>query len=861
MLANPIQTRVMSGAADLSGAANDGLPAKPTPNPIIEANIPLALRELDQWVVWKYERSGDRWTKMPYVAGGRTKAKTNDRSTWRSVDVCLNQYKVGNCDGIGFVFAEGDGLAGIDLDHCFDDQGFKPEAQEILSRFEGSAYVERSPGGDGIRMFVLGSMPRSGKGVGALKWIEGYDYLSPRYLTVTGHRLLDSQVEPEESQQALDWFHQTYMSTAEIPLSDGTVPRSFSDANEVEDDWLIGRIRKSNKQGEKFGRLFDKGTFIHPETGEITEDQSSLDMMLVEMLAFWCSRDVDQMDRIFRRSALMRNKWDSPRGHATYGGITISKGIKYNLEHGGSAFKDRQPTAADIDALPDMVSRAIRSVATRCGFEVECFAMMIGLKPNLLCKCLESSAQAQSNGKFVVITPSGDYRVFHRHDFIESLCASIGSPYNSDALSGLLDELADKEGLRQKDREELFKEYASRICHSIVKYILIERQFSNLSVRVDMFATSSSIRLHDGCARITFKHLPLEVGSIDQGVIDDFKEHWPLFDRFIELIAAARFAAARKKAYLWLRAESDFGKGLLEGALDALGLVVSMTTQEIEKVFGGGPVGRQMNEFRRAWILLFNEFKSNKAELKQLEQTISFSPKNLPVCKADIYLKWFTSAEAVESLVSESTGVEDQFANRFSLIQATGSIDTRPMFTASRGHYRDSLTSYIAKRLNELVAQYVARGRRESENDGDKFIIDFHREFGIANKFDRLGVKLKTMADDYIQWIQTEYLSAMEKSQKNSNTLSVTEKSVLGEIVLGKRSSLGEQEVYLKHPTTILDLWLERTFNRAERGKVAVKSSDLRSHLPAFKAHKLKGLSIYSMYVGRLNHRDEFANP
>ena len=31
----------------------------------------------------------------------------------------------------------------------------------------------------------------------------------------------------------------------------------------------------------------------------------------------------ERIDRLFRRSALMREKWDSPRGLTTYGGLTI----------------------------------------------------------------------------------------------------------------------------------------------------------------------------------------------------------------------------------------------------------------------------------------------------------------------------------------------------------------------------------------------------------------------------------------------------------------------------------------------------------------------------------------------------------
>lgn len=514
----------------------------------------------------------------------------------------------------------------------------------------------------------------------------------------------------------------------------------------------------------------------------------------------------------------------------------------------------------DLDGLPKMVSFAISSTAKRCDIELDDFAVQTKLNIGILRQCIESSCLAQTSSKYVVLTPSGDYRVFLRGDFAKGLFQSVGRPYSRSALVDLLASVAEKEKLNGKATGELFESYLGKIDSAITQHTLIERQFSNVTVRVDMFAPTSSVRLHDGCAHFTFTHLPFPEGEIDQEVIDDFRAHWPLFDKFIDLIAAARFAAARKKAYLWLRAESDFGKGLLEGALDALGLVVSMTTQEVEKVFGGGPVGRQMSEFRRAWILLFNEFKSNKAELKQLEQTIGFSPKNMPVCKAELYLKLFTSAEAVESLVSEHSGVEDQFANRFSLIQATGNIDTRPVFAKSREHYRQVLTHYIAKRLNDLVVEYRALGKHEAANRGDQFILEFHQQHGVGTQFERLGTKLKTLAEDYLHWIVSEYFSASQKVAVDSKMLSGIEKEVYSAIIEGRETAIKEREIFIKQPVKMLDLWIESTFNRAERGKLVVKSADLRAHLPEFKKHRINGAPpVHCMYVGTVNHRNEYS--
>lgn len=56
-------------------------------------------------------------------------------------------------------------------------------------------------------------------------------------------------------------------------------------------------------------------------------DQNRADMALCDMLAYWTGKNAGQMDRIFRTSGLMRDKWDRPTAGSTYGAITIQNAI------------------------------------------------------------------------------------------------------------------------------------------------------------------------------------------------------------------------------------------------------------------------------------------------------------------------------------------------------------------------------------------------------------------------------------------------------------------------------------------------------------------------------------------------------
>ena len=65
-------------------------------------------------------------------------------------------------------------------------------------------------------------------------------------------------------------------------------------------------------------------------SGNISEfgSHSEADLALCSLLAFWCNRDAVQIDRIFRSSGLMREKWDERHGAQTYGQMTISEAVE-----------------------------------------------------------------------------------------------------------------------------------------------------------------------------------------------------------------------------------------------------------------------------------------------------------------------------------------------------------------------------------------------------------------------------------------------------------------------------------------------------------------------------------------------------
>jgi primase-polymerase (primpol)-like protein len=163
------------------------------------------LTSWDQWLVWRFVWKGGndgtpgRWAKVPFNAHTGRAASVTNASTWSSFARARQAYEKGGYDGIGFVLSENDPFVGIDLDHCRDPKtgALESWAQEVLALVP--SYVELSPSGEGLHLFLRGALPH---GAGNRKGlVEVYD--RRRYLTVTGRPMsvptaLTAAARPEE---------------------------------------------------------------------------------------------------------------------------------------------------------------------------------------------------------------------------------------------------------------------------------------------------------------------------------------------------------------------------------------------------------------------------------------------------------------------------------------------------------------------------------------------------------------------------------------------------------------------------------------------------------------------------------------
>lgn len=279
---------------------------------ILSCNIPDELKQAKQWVGWKYiqEPGKAKPTKPPYqIHDPSRRASSTDPSTWASFSDAMKAADNGQgLDGIGFVFIGMGPYVGIDLDHCIKDGKIEPWAQKTLDLFPG-CYVEISPSGTGLHLIIKGKLPGQGRKKGPIE-----TYCEGRYFTVTGQALPCSGADIPNHQTALDAFLAEYFhdESKGSEISTGTPGRSWLADNEV-----ISKASSSNN-GEKFNKLWEGDFSEYPS-------QSEADSALCVMLSFWCGKNLEQMDRIFRQSGLYRSKWDEKHGAKTYGLMTLER--------------------------------------------------------------------------------------------------------------------------------------------------------------------------------------------------------------------------------------------------------------------------------------------------------------------------------------------------------------------------------------------------------------------------------------------------------------------------------------------------------------------------------------------------------
>lgn len=276
------------------------------------------LKDMPIWVVWKYEFNKGKKTKVLYSAKTKYRCGTDKKycGLWVSYEEAIKCVNAG-FDGVGFVIPEG--YAVIDMDHVLDDTF--PKA--ILSLVP--SYMEISPSGEGRHIVFkvdAAAIPTENGKLSSIYYMKNpYNGLecyiggfTNRYMTFTGNVLNDVPVK--ECTEGVLAFLEQYMKRENF-TKEALQAAKEEEAKNLSDMDII-HIAGNAKNAEKFNKLYGEGDKSDYGSG------SEADLALCNFLAFYSGGDEEVIDRLYRSSAIMRDKWERD----DYRETTIKKAIE-----------------------------------------------------------------------------------------------------------------------------------------------------------------------------------------------------------------------------------------------------------------------------------------------------------------------------------------------------------------------------------------------------------------------------------------------------------------------------------------------------------------------------------------------------
>ena len=261
-------------------------------------------------------KGSKRLNKLPIDPRTGHSTDYTDQANWLTFDQAVEAAS--RWSGIGIVITPNLGIVGVDLDelNMAGDGSLPPGPAGIVARLD--SYSELSVSGTGLHVLAKAQLPATGRKRQDLH-VEMYDGTpAPRFLVVTGNHVAGTPSEIAPRQAEIDSLHLQVFGKQQAKQPKNVV-QLRSDQGGLLTDTEIRTKATRSKGGLRWRKLYELGDWS--DYGS----QSEADLALCNLLAFWTGCDVVQMERMFRASALYRDKDDQ---HPTYLVGTIQKAIK-----------------------------------------------------------------------------------------------------------------------------------------------------------------------------------------------------------------------------------------------------------------------------------------------------------------------------------------------------------------------------------------------------------------------------------------------------------------------------------------------------------------------------------------------------
>jgi hypothetical protein len=308
-----------------------------------------------QYVLWISRPSAARPGKTDKITINPFTGKAHDAhdpSIWMSYTDAQALLATGIGTGIGIVLTDNDPLFCVDIDNALQSDGrWSPLANELCRYFAG-CFIEVSHSGRGLH--IIGSTTTPVEHRTRDVHNAGLELYTRLRFIAFGSQGTGSMSHIADTQ--LNWLIATY-----FPPATSVKPADWTDGpcpewnGPTDDDELIAKMLSAT------GSAFSKGASPTDLWAGICDEEgrSEADAGLVSHLAFWTGRDCTRIDRLFRRSGLMRDKWDRNAGQGrTYGELTIAKyGTQSTSVYGDVKATPVMPVATAPASAPEGVYR------------------------------------------------------------------------------------------------------------------------------------------------------------------------------------------------------------------------------------------------------------------------------------------------------------------------------------------------------------------------------------------------------------------------------------------------------------------------------------------------------------------------
>ena len=275
----------------------------------LRAAVPDEMKARKNWVAVKTWKSAekDKLSKRPIDCNTGNYAESDNPETWTTFDKALEYVREHGGTTVAYALDGKDKVSCVDIDRCFDENGELSEtAKEALKR-SGATYAERSVSGNGLHIF--------GKtdGMDLRTFSKGGDlefYQKEQFIAMTGDGAKTKDLVNFDTCGMKPYLE----SKCEKRIEWKGVCKGENGLSSMSDKDVVEKAGAA-KNGDKFKRLY---------AGEdLQNNHSNSDMSLMNILAYWCNGDKEQMLRIFATSGLFR-----PNKSADYYEHTAIKALR-----------------------------------------------------------------------------------------------------------------------------------------------------------------------------------------------------------------------------------------------------------------------------------------------------------------------------------------------------------------------------------------------------------------------------------------------------------------------------------------------------------------------------------------------------